>query len=43
MKASMWALSWATEVKDAPDKDLPCRMENQISIWLSQEALVGVK
>src|SRR5277367_3589761 len=43
MKASMWALSSATELNDAPASDLPVRMENQISTWLSQEACVGVK
>ena len=36
-------LSCWTEVKEAPYRDLPCRIENQISTWLSQEARVGVK
>ena len=35
--------SCLTEVKEAPCRDFPCRIENQISTWLSQEARVGVK
>ena len=33
----------ATEVNEAPCSDFPCRIENQFSTWLSQEARVGVK
>jgi hypothetical protein len=29
--------------KGLPLRDWPCRIENQISTWLSQEARVGVK
>src|SRR6266446_8530974 len=43
MKASMCSLSCLTEVKDAPCSDFACRIENQISTCLSQEARVGVK
>ena len=43
MKASMCSLSCLTEVKDAPRSDWPCRIENQISTWLSQDGRVGVK
>jgi hypothetical protein len=43
MKASMCSLSCLTEVKDAPRSDWPCRIENQISTWVSQDARVGVK
>ena len=42
MKASMCATSSGTLVKDAPSSDLLARIENQISIWLSHEAWVGV-
>ena len=42
MKLSMWAISWATSVKDAPFSGWPDRMENQISIWFNQELWVGV-
>ena len=38
----MCSRSWATEVNEAPCSDFPCRIENQISTWLSQEARVGV-
>jgi len=31
-----------TLVKEAPPSDCEVRIENQISIWLSQEAWVGV-
>ncbi len=34
MKASMGSPSCWTEVKEAPCRDLPCRIENQISTWL---------
>jgi hypothetical protein len=30
-------------VNDAPCRDFPSKIENQISTWLSQEARVGVK
>jgi hypothetical protein len=43
MKVSMCSPSWATELKEAPCRDLPCRIENKISTWLSHEARVGVK
>ena len=43
MKASMCSRSWLTAVKEAPLSDWPCRMENQVSTWLSHEARVGVK
>lgn len=39
----MWAVSCLTEVKDSQLRDFPCRIENQISTWLNQEARVGVK
>jgi hypothetical protein len=42
MKASMWTTSCSTLVNEAPLSDFPVRIENQISIWLSQEACVGV-
>jgi hypothetical protein len=42
MKASMWAMRSLTLAKDAPVSDFEVRIENQISIWLSQEAWVGV-
>ena len=41
MKASMCSCSWLTAVKEAPLSDWPCRMEDQVSTWLSHEALVG--
>ncbi len=41
MKASIWAMSSLRLVKDAPLSDFADRIENQISIWLSQEAWVG--
>ena len=43
MKALMCLRSWATEMKEAPCRGCPSRIENQISTWLSQEARVGVK
>src|SRR5438874_12867844 len=39
----MCSRSWATELKEAPCRDFPSRIENQISTWLSHEARVGVK
>ena len=30
-------------LKEAPESALAARIENQISIWLSQDAFVGVK
>src|ERR1700756_5581450 len=41
MKASMCALSCSIELKEAPCRDFPSRIENQISTWLSHEARVG--
>src|SRR5258706_3879406 len=43
MKVSMWALSWLSELKEAPLSALLARIENQISTWVSHEARVGVK
>src|SRR5579862_3372987 len=43
MKASICWHSSLTERKDAPLRELRQRMENQVSIWLSQDAWVGVK
>jgi hypothetical protein len=37
----MCSRNWPTEVNEAPCSDFPCRIENQISTWLSQEARVG--
>jgi hypothetical protein len=36
MKLSIWETNSFTLLNDAPLSDLPARMENQISIWLSQ-------
>ena len=38
----MCATRSLTLVKEAPLSDCEVRIENQISIWLSQEAWVGV-
>ena len=43
MKASICSRTCRGEVKLAPAKAWPERMENQTSTWLSQEAWVGVK
>ena len=43
MNASMCSLSCLTDVNDAPCRDFPSKIENQISTWFSQEARVGVK
>ena len=40
--AACRALRPATLRNDAPSSDFPLRIENQISIWLSQEVCVGV-
>jgi hypothetical protein len=42
MKLLMWVTSGRTLWKEAPLSDLPDRIENQISIWFSHEACVGV-
>ena len=41
MKSSICRRSCLIDVNEAPASDLPCKIENQISTWLSQEALVG--
>ena len=41
MKASMCSCNCCTVVKEVPFNDWPWRMENQVSIWLSQDARVG--
>ena len=38
MKLSIWATNPFTLLNEAPLSDLLARMENQISIWLSQDA-----
>src|SRR3954467_10128365 len=43
MKASMRAFRSCWEVKLARRSSLRTRMENQISIWFSQDACLGVK
>jgi hypothetical protein len=43
MNASMCCPSCLTDVNDAPCRDFPSRIENQISTWFSQEARVWVK
>src|SRR4029079_10011481 len=43
MKASMCFVSCSREVKEVPCSELACKLENQHSTWLSQEARVGVK
>ena len=43
MKSSICRRSCLIDVNEAPASHLPCKIENQISSWLSQEALVGVK
>src|SRR5262245_8907257 len=42
MQALICCFSCSTETNDARARDWPCRMENQPSIWLSQEARGGV-
>ena len=41
MKLSMWAINSDRPAKEAPLSDRPARIENQTSIWLSQEPWVG--
>lgn len=43
MKASMCSCNCWMAVKEVPFSDWPWKMENQVSIWLSQDARVGVK
>src|SRR6476620_9550578 len=43
MNASMCCCNCSTEVNDAPVSDWPCKMENQVSTWLSHDDRVGVK
>ena len=43
MKRSIRSLRSCFEVKLARRSSLRARMENQISIWLSQDACLGVK
>jgi hypothetical protein len=43
MKALMWAINSLRELNEVPASALAAKIENQISIWLSQDAFVGVK